>query len=81
MGKNQLTTAREIAASDAATRAVTEESKKEKKQVKSAAEIFVKNPSVQELYFTSDGLAFFERTDALNHARVLKDSDISTVKR
>ena len=53
----------------------------ESKNQKAAKEIFNKYPNSGELYFTSDGLAFFVKNDALNHARGLGDKKIETIKK
>ncbi len=47
---------------------------------KEAESIFKDYPKTNELYFTSDGLAFFEKTDAENHARSLKESEREIVE-
>jgi uncharacterized pyridoxamine 5'-phosphate oxidase family protein len=49
--------------------------------LKRAKELFKSYPSVKELYFTSNGMAFIELNDARNHARSLKDAEIETVKK
>jgi hypothetical protein len=53
----------------------------ESKNAKKAKEIFARHPDRPELFFTGDGLAFFERSDAVNHARTLKAQEIETVKK
>jgi len=41
-----------------------------------AAQIFKSYPGKMEVFFTSDGLAFFEYSDAKNHADTLKDKTV-----
>jgi hypothetical protein len=43
--------------------------------------LFKDHPSVKELHFTSDGLAFFEKNDAQNHALGLKEKEIETIQK
>ena len=44
-------------------------------------ELFGQFPAAQELYFTSDGLAFLVKSDAQNHARSLDAKEVETIKR
>lgn len=37
-----------------------------------------KTPGSRQLYFTSDGLAFFDERSALQHAETLADKQVST---
>lgn len=46
-----------------------------------AKKIFGDYPDINELYFTSDGMAFFSENDAKNHAATLKDGEVKTIKR
>ncbi len=39
------------------------------------------NPGVQEVYMVSDGLGFYEKNDADNYARTLKNKTVTCVKR
>jgi hypothetical protein len=43
--------------------------------------IFDKNPSLEEYHQTSDGQAFYTKSNALNHARTLEDKAVKTVSR
>ncbi len=47
---------------------------------KEAESIFKDYPKTKVLYFTSDGLPFFEKTDAQNHAYSLKENEREIVK-
>jgi hypothetical protein len=42
---------------------------------------FENHETVNQLYFTSDGLAFFDEVNAMNHAGNLDDTTISTKTR
>ena len=44
-----------------------------------ANKIFENYPDKTEVYFTSDGLAFFQECDAQNHAAGLKDKKVEKV--
>jgi hypothetical protein len=43
---------------------------------KIADKIFKDYPQANEVYFTSDGLAFLKECDASNHASGLKDKEV-----
>ena len=49
--------------------------------MKDARQYFDNHDAVDVLYFTSDGLAFFEEQNAINHARQLGDETINTKTR
>lgn len=55
-------------------------SDKEKNEAR-AKEIFEAHSGKDAVHFTSDGLAFFNDSDAKNHAKTLKDSIVRTVDR
>jgi hypothetical protein len=44
-------------------------------------EYFESNPAVNELYFTSDGQAFYDASNASAHSFRLKDKSVETVSR
>lgn len=46
-----------------------------------AEKIFRRHPELTELWITSDGMAFYHQTDAKNHAAMLKEKDVSHIKR
>ena len=46
-----------------------------------AREYFDNHTLVAELYFTSDGLAFFHQHDAINHGKMLDDKSVIPVAR
>jgi membrane protein involved in colicin uptake len=46
-----------------------------------AQELFARFPAAAELYFTGDGFAFLVKSDAVNHARSLKENEVVTIKR
>lgn len=48
---------------------------------KIAQELFAANKTLDEVHITSDGTAFYTKSDANNHARTLKDKAVATVKR
>lgn len=48
---------------------------------KVAQELFAANKVLNEVHITSDGTAFYSKSDANNHARTLKDKAVATVKR
>lgn len=48
---------------------------------KKAAELFSFYPKAKTLRFTSDGIAFFELSDAANHANSLPDKKVITINR
>lgn len=48
---------------------------------KVAQELFAANKVLNEVHVTSDGTAFYLKSDAVNHARTLKDKALATVKR
>lgn len=43
-----------------------------------AKQYFDNHTSVEQLFFTSDNLAFFDEQNAINHAKKLKDKGITT---
>lgn len=43
---------------------------------KVAAQVLNLNPDVKEVYVTSDGVAFYTRNDAQNHANTLKNREL-----
>ena len=49
--------------------------------MKDAKQYFDNHDSVDKLYFTSDGLAFFDEQNAVNHAKCLDDEAVSTKTR
>ena len=46
-----------------------------------AKALFPHYPNVNEFYISSDGQAFESATNAVNHARTLKDTNITTVSK
>ncbi len=42
-------------------------------------EIFETNPNLEKVHVTSDNTAFYQETDAKNHAKTLKDKTVETV--
>lgn len=48
---------------------------------KIAQDLFAANKVLNEVHITSDGTAFYSKSDANNHARTLKDKAVATVKR
>lgn len=48
---------------------------------KIAQGLFAANKTLNEVHITSDGTAFYSKSDANNHARTLKDKAVATVKR
>lgn len=48
---------------------------------KIAQDLFAANKVLPEVHITSDGTAFYSKSDANNHARTLKDKAVATVKR
>lgn len=44
-------------------------------------EILTANPEMKEVHVTSDGVAFFTRNDAQNHAHTLKNREVHTLTR
>ena len=48
---------------------------------KIAKGLFATNSVLNEVHITSDGTAFYSKSDANNHARTLKDKAVATVKR
>lgn len=48
---------------------------------KVARELFAANKVLNEVHITSDGTAFYSKSDANNHARSLNDKTVATVKR
>lgn len=57
------------------------EKAKVEKCKKVAAVVFERHASCQVLYFTSDLIPFFEKTDALRHAGSIKDNTILTLNK
>ncbi|MDR0603579.1 MAG: hypothetical protein LBG80_04660 [Bacteroidales bacterium] len=51
------------------------------KNAERAKEIFKTYPSREVIYFTSDGYAFFEKSDAKNHGNSLEKKEIETIKK
>lgn len=49
--------------------------------VKVGKSLLKSNPEMSVVYMTADGLGFYERNDADNHARTLKDKAVTPVKR
>jgi transcription termination factor Rho len=47
---------------------------------KKASEISKAYPGSGELYFTTDGYAFFQKNDAQNHAQSLENKIVVTIK-
>jgi hypothetical protein len=43
--------------------------------------VFLRSPNCKALYFTSDLIPFFEKSDALRHAGKLKDDNVVTVNK
>lgn len=52
-----------------------------KSAAKVAENIFKKNPDIKEVHVTSDGVAFYGRNDALNHAKTLANHEVFDFKR
>lgn len=48
---------------------------------KKAKSLFATYPSIKELHFTSDGLAFESKNSAFIHAKTLENGKIETIKR
>ena len=48
---------------------------------KIAQGLFASQKTLNEVHITSDGTAFYTKSDANNHARTLKDKAVATVKR
>jgi hypothetical protein len=48
---------------------------------KEAQKIFASYTTCDKLYKTSDSLYFFEKSDAINHARILKNKELTEIKR
>lgn len=46
-----------------------------------AGKIFRRYPEMNELWVTSDGMAFYCLPDAKNHAQTLKQKEVSHIKR
>ena len=57
------------------------ESKKDKERSKIADDVFAKNARCKVLYFTSDMVPFFDRSDANKHASHLKDDTVVTLNK
>ena len=49
--------------------------------MENAKQYFEKHESHDVLYFTSDGLAFFDEQTAMNHAIFLPDKSVTTMSR
>ncbi|MBD5199232.1 MAG: hypothetical protein HDS83_02405 [Bacteroidales bacterium] len=52
-----------------------------KAAAKVAENILKKNPDIKEVHVTSDGVAFYGRNDALNHAKTLANHEVFDFKR
>jgi len=52
------------------------EETKTRKFDKESKSLFVEYPDKDAFHFTSDGLAFFQHTDARNHASTLDDKEV-----
>ncbi|GHT15046.1 hypothetical protein AGMMS4956_14170 [Bacteroidia bacterium] len=61
--------------------ATTETKKSKSKFAEKAERIFKQYPVSNELHFTCDGTAFFNKIDAKNYANGLGNKDIETVTR
>ena len=48
---------------------------------KIAADVLKKNPDINEVHVTSDGMAFYTRNDAQNHANSLQNREVFSTKR
>ncbi len=62
-----------------------EAEKKSESKVSDAVEkigkaLLKSNPGMSVVYMTSDGNGFYEKNDANNHARILKDKTVVSVK-
>ena len=51
------------------------------RHAKKAAALFEEYPQVREFHFADDGLAFFEKGDALNHASGLDYKGVVTIQK
>lgn len=60
---------------------VREPKKKTEQRERIATEVFAKNHRKSVLYFTSDMIPFFEKTDAIKHIKGLDDKTIITVNK
>jgi hypothetical protein len=49
--------------------------------MKNAKQYFDNHAQAQQLYFTSDNLAFFDEQNAINHAKQLKDKTVTALAR
>ena len=49
--------------------------------MKHVKQYFDNHDKVEQLYFTSDGLAFFDEQNAINHAKHLDDKTVATKTR
>jgi hypothetical protein len=49
--------------------------------MKQAKQYFDNHNAVEQLYFTSDHLAFFDEQNAINHARQLDDQAVTSMTR
>lgn len=48
---------------------------------KIAADVLKRNPDIKEVHVTSDGVAFYTRNDAQNHANSLENREVFGFKR
>lgn len=46
-----------------------------------AKQYFDQHDTINKLYFTSDGLAFFDEQNAINHAKKLDDASVTALTR
>jgi hypothetical protein len=51
------------------------------KNIETAKNIFDKDKDCKEVHFASDGQAFYQKSNAINQARVLASKEIETIKR
>ena len=49
--------------------------------MKHAKQYFDNHNTAEQLYFTSDGLSFFEEQNAVNHAKRLSDKTVTSMSR
>lgn len=60
---------------------VSESNEKTEKRNKVASDVFSKHSHRKTLYFTSDLIPFFEKSDANKHAATLKDNTVVTINK
>lgn len=60
---------------------VNESNEKTEKRNRIAADVFSKHSHRKTLYFTSDMIPFFEKSDANRHASTLKDNTVVTINK